>query len=158
MMSSTSQMTARQNWSRSLLPFAKRDDGTIEVAIMAKSPAKAARHIPNIAAQIGCSEDELLQKLTGGTGSFTTRRPDVVHHPLSFNGPLAVRSMAKSCLVLWASGVGNDLDCRHLPHSEELAQRFGRFFQPDLCREQRRRTRYRALHPLKHRKLAFCHG
>jgi hypothetical protein len=63
--------------------------------------------------------------------------------------------MAKSCLVLWASDVGNDevksapydelqrfiingddtfsraqvhLDSRYLPHSEELAQRFGPFF------------------------------
>lgn len=133
----------------------KREDGTIEVGIMAKSPEDAARHIPHIAAQVGCSEEELLQKLASGTGSFTARRPDVVHHPLSFGGPLAVRSIAKSCLVLWASAVGNEevksapydgvrrfvvsgddtfdkarvhLDSRYLPHTDELARRFGAFF------------------------------
>jgi hypothetical protein len=78
-----------------------------------------------------------------------------VHHSLSFGGPLAVRSAAKSCLVLWATAVGNEevksspyddarrfvvsdddafnlarvhLDSRYLPQTDELQRRFGKFF------------------------------
>jgi hypothetical protein len=88
--------------------------------------------------------------LKSATGSYIERRPDTVHHHISLGGPLAVRSAAKSALVLWATGVGNEevssapyadarhfimngneafnrgrthLDSRYLPQSDELQHR-----------------------------------
>jgi hypothetical protein len=138
-------------------PFTVRkfEDGRFEIQITTKSVEEAAHYIPHIAAQIGCSEEQLLEILKSATGSLTERRPDTVHHALSFGGPLAVRSAAKSALVLWATVVGNGevksasyddarrfvvsgddaftlartrLDSRYLPHSDELQRRFGKFF------------------------------
>jgi hypothetical protein len=133
----------------------KREDGSFEVQTTTKSVEELARYIPHIAAQIGCSEEQVLEMLKSATGSYVERRPDTVHHPLSFGGPLALRSAAKSALLLWATLVGNDevkslpyaavrefivagneafnrarahLDSRHLPQSDELQRRFGKFF------------------------------
>jgi hypothetical protein len=133
----------------------KREDGSFEVQITTKSVQEFARYIPHMAAQIGCSEQQVLEMLKSATGSYVERRPDTVHHRLKFGGQLAVRSAAKSALVLWATLVGNDevksspyaavrefivagneafnrahahLDSRHLPQSDELQRRFGKFF------------------------------
>jgi hypothetical protein len=138
-------------------PFVVRklEDGRFELQITAKSVEEAAPYIPHIAAQLGCSEEQVLEILKSTTGSYVERRPDTVDHPLEFGGPLAVRSAAKSALVLWATLVGNDevrsspydatrrfivegneafslarthIDSRYLPHGEELQRRFGKFF------------------------------
>jgi hypothetical protein len=138
-------------------PFSVRklEDGRFELQITAKSIDEAARYIPHIAAQIGCSEEQVLEILKSATGSCVERRPDTVHHALGFGGPLAVRSAAKSALVLWATLVGNEdvklqpyeqvrnfvvagdeafnqarvhLDSRYLPQSDRLQHRFGAFF------------------------------
>jgi HNH endonuclease len=133
----------------------KREDGSFEVQTTTKSVEELARYIPHIAAQIGCSEEQVLEMLKSATGSYVERRPDTVHHPLGFGGPLALRSAAKSALLLWATLVGNDevkslpyaavrefivagneafnrarahLDSQHLPQSDELQRRFGKFF------------------------------
>jgi hypothetical protein len=138
-------------------PFAvqKFEDGRFELQITAKSVEEIAPYIKHIAAQLGCTEEQLLEILKSTTGSYIERRPDTVHHALGFGGPLAVRSAAKSALVLWATLVGNDevrsplyaaarrfiveggevfnlarahLDSRYLPHSDELQRQFGKFF------------------------------
>jgi HNH endonuclease len=138
-------------------PFTVRkfEDGRFDVQITTNSVEEAAHYVPHIAAQIGCSEEQLLEFLKSAAGSLTERRPDPVYHALGFGGPLAVRSAAKSALVLWATVVGNSevksasyddvrrfivsgdeafnlartrLDSRYLPHSDELQRRFGKFF------------------------------
>src|ERR1700734_926060 len=138
-------------------PFTVRklEDGRFELQITTESLEEAARYVPHMAAQVGCSEEQLLDVLRSAIGSFTTRRPDTVHHALSFGGPMAVRSAAKSSLVLWATVVGNEevrsapyddvrrfivsgderfnlhrthLDSRYLPQTEEFQDRFGKFF------------------------------
>ena len=138
-------------------PFVVRklDDGRFELQILAKSVEEAAPYIPHIAAQLDCSEEQVLEILKSTTGSYVERRPDTVHHSLGFGGPLALRSAAKSALVLWATLTGNDdaksshyedvrrfiiegnetfnlsrahLDSRYLPQSSELQRRFGKFF------------------------------
>jgi hypothetical protein len=138
-------------------PFTVRqlEDGRFELQITTESLEEAAPYIPHIAAQIGCSEEQILEALRSATASFTERRPDTVHHALSLGGPLAVRSAAKSSLVLWATAVGNQevrsapyddvrrfivsgdegfnlarihLDSRYLPQIDELQRRFGKFF------------------------------
>ena len=40
--------------------------------------------------------------------TFTERRPDPIQLQFGFGGSGAIRSAAKSCLVLWATLVGND--------------------------------------------------
>lgn len=133
----------------------KREDGSFEVQITTKSVEELARYTPHMAAQIGCSEEQVLEMLKSATGSYVERRPDTVHHRLGFGGRLTLRSAAKSALVLWATLVGNDevksplyaavrefivagneefnrarahLDSRHLPQSDVLQRRFGKFF------------------------------
>jgi len=138
-------------------PFTVRklDGGRYDVKILTQSMDDLAPYIPHIAAQIGCSEESLLEQLTAATATYTERRPETVHHAISLGGPLAVRSAAKSALVFWATVVGNEearstpyddvrrfivtgdeafsrtrthLDSRYLPHSDELQRRFGKFF------------------------------
>lgn len=138
-------------------PFSVRklEDGRFELQITTKSVEEIGPYIPHIAAQLGCTEEQVLEILKSTTGSYVERRPDTVHHVLGFGGPLAVRSAAKSALVLWATLTGNDeikssryedvrrfivkgneaynltrahLDSRYLPQSEELQRRFGKFF------------------------------
>jgi hypothetical protein len=138
-------------------PFSIRtlDDGSIELQITAKSPEEAARSVPHIAAKLGVTEDQVLEIIASANATYTARRPDTVHHQLSFGGPLALRSIAKSSLVLWAALVGNSevkspvfeaarrfvlhydeafnttrifLDSRYLRQADELMQRFGPFF------------------------------
>jgi hypothetical protein len=67
-----------------------------------------AEHVPHIAAKLKCSEEKGMELLGSATGTSTYRRPGVVHFPMSFGGELAIRSFAKSCLVLWATAVGNE--------------------------------------------------
>jgi HNH endonuclease len=138
-------------------PFKITDlgDGRIGLQLTDKSPEDAARYIPHIAAQLRCSEEQLLELLRSGTGTTTTKRPDTVHHGLAFGGPEALRSMTKSSLVLWALSVGNEhvrsspyaavrrfilegdepfnlnkihLDSRQLPQAESLKEKYGKFF------------------------------
>jgi hypothetical protein len=133
----------------------KREDGGFELQVTTRSLEDAAPYIPHIAAQIGCPEEQVLEILKSATGSIIERRPDTLHHRLSFGGPLAVRSAAKSSLVLWATVVGNEdvrsatydnvrrsivsgdhafnlghthLDSRPLPQTADLQYRFGKFF------------------------------
>jgi hypothetical protein len=138
-------------------PFTVTDlwEGRFDVHIMTQSVEDLARYIPHTAAQMGCTEDQLLDQLKSATGSSVERRPDTVPYPIGLGGPGAGRSAAKSALVLWATRVGNDevkspayaavrefvvagneafnrdrvrLDSRYLPHGEELQRRFGQFF------------------------------
>jgi HNH endonuclease len=131
------------------------DDGSVGLHLIGKSPEDVARFIPHIAAQLGCSEEQVLELLRSATSTFTTKRPDTVHHSLGFGGPEALRSTAKSSLVLWALSVGNEhvrstpydavrrfilqddkafnldkihLDSRQLPQAAELKEKYGKFF------------------------------
>jgi hypothetical protein len=85
-------------------PFTVRklEDGRFEVHVTTKSVDEVGRYVPHMARQIGCSEEQLLEHLKSATGSSIERRPDPVHHHISLGGPLAVRSAAKSALILWA--------------------------------------------------------
>jgi hypothetical protein len=132
-----------------------RGDGRVDLQLIGKSPESIARYIPHIAAQLGCSEELVLQLLRSATATSTTKRPDTVHHRLAFGGPEALRSITKSSLVLWALSVSNEhvrstpynavrrfilegdeafnldrvhLDSRQLPHAEKLKEEYGEFF------------------------------
>jgi hypothetical protein len=56
----------------------KREDGSFEVQITTKSVEELARYTPHMAAQIGCSEEQVLEMLKSATGSYVERRPDTI--------------------------------------------------------------------------------
>ncbi|TYL92607.1 HNH endonuclease [Bradyrhizobium rifense] len=138
-------------------PFSirKLENGGFELLITTKSVEEIEPYVPHIAAQLRCTEEQVFQILKSTTGSYVERRPETVHHALGFGGPIAVRSAAKSALVLWATLTGSDevklpqyddvrrfitdgdeafnltrahLDSRYLPEATELVRRFGKFF------------------------------
>lgn len=130
-------------------------DGTSNLQIVASSVEEVAKHIPNIAGALKCTEERVMQLLASAKGTMVTRRPGRAHFPMSFGGGGATQSLVKSCLVLWATLVGNDevkseafaaarafvmqggdefsrnrvhLDSRYFLHVEVLTRRFGEFF------------------------------
>jgi hypothetical protein len=130
-------------------------DGTVTLSINGRSVEEIATHIPNIAAMLKISEEKVIELLGSVTGKQVYRRPGTVHFNLSFGGHDATRSFTKSCLVLWATKVGNEelkseifaaarqfvvagnerfnlervhFDSRAVPHEDECKQRFGDFF------------------------------
>jgi HNH endonuclease len=132
------------------------DGDTFELNITADSIDEIAKYIPHIAARLRWSEEKVLQYIaTTATGKSISKRPDTVRFNMLFGGELGIRSFAKSCLVLWATLIGNDevrsalyeaartfiihgddefvknrvhRDSRFLPQVGELKQRFGEFF------------------------------
>jgi hypothetical protein len=55
-------------------------------------------------------------QLANGQAVMVEQRPETVPFHMTFGGPEALRSMAKSCLVLWALKVGND-EVRGAPYA-----------------------------------------
>jgi hypothetical protein len=126
-------------------------DGSASVQIIANKREDITKIIPHLAAHLRCDEEKLKQALASAEASVISKRPDTVHHVISFGGPSVLRSVAKSCLILWALRVGNEevklpiyedvrrfvlegnnafnlarihLDSRRLPCVEELERRF----------------------------------
>ncbi len=64
--------------------------------------------IPNMAAALNISEEQLREQISKQDGLLIERRPDPIRLDLQFGGSEAIRSATKSCLVLWATLVGND--------------------------------------------------
>jgi len=132
----------------------KLPDGSTNIQVMATSVDHLNKLIPNIAAAAKLPEDEVRRLLKGSKPTFVSRRPGTVHHSLSFGGPEALRSVAKSALVLWTLAAGNEevrsdayaearqfvlsggdfnarrmkLDSRPIPGTDALVDRFGKFF------------------------------
>lgn len=107
----------------------QRPDGSYEVQILAQSPEQIERLIPHIAAKIRLPEAQLRAQLAVAPIKMIERRPDTVPFRLTFGGPDAMRSVAKSCLVLWALKVGND-EVRHTRYkaARYFVRRGGREF------------------------------
>lgn len=130
-------------------------DGKYDVQIMVESEEELHRILPHLAAKLKIPVEQLKQQMLAGTAAFVEKRPDTVHHDLSFGSEDTLRSIAKSCLVLLATKVGSDalktdpfaevrnfvlsgssefyknrvrLDARALPCTGELEQKFGDFF------------------------------
>jgi HNH endonuclease len=130
-------------------------DGRFDVKIMVRSDEELHRFLPHIAKKLNIPLEQLKQQMLGGSASIVERRPDVVGHHLAFGGEDALRSIAKSCLVLLATKVGSDalkgdafedvrnfvlhgsdtfyknrvhMDARELPCASELMAKFGDLF------------------------------
>jgi hypothetical protein len=91
-------------------PFTITDkgDGTTAIQIHARTLEDIDRHIPNIAKAMKVSEAQVREWMKGAEASIVSKRPDTMHFSLSLGGHDAIRSMVKSCLVLWATHVGNE--------------------------------------------------
>ncbi|UWU66098.1 HNH endonuclease [Bradyrhizobium sp. NC92] len=91
-------------------PFAtsKNADGSLAISINARSAEEIERLTPHIAASIPMPEEKLREQIGASVASIIEQRPNMIHFPLSFGGGDAFRSAAKSCLVLWATSVGNE--------------------------------------------------
>ncbi len=83
-------------------------DGNKNLRITASSFEEIAALLPHMAAALKISTEQLREQLSQQDGLVVERRPGPVRREFRFGGPQAVRSVAKSCLVLWATLVGND--------------------------------------------------
>jgi hypothetical protein len=138
-------------------PFAltKRADGETILQVNARSPEHLAELVPHIAAKLKTAEEKVRELLKTGEGTMVWKRPDPICHDVVFGGPVAVRSMVKACLELWATVAGNEdvrspayaaarhfvlvgddqflhdrtsQDYRYVPGADQLTARFGDFF------------------------------
>jgi len=132
-----------------------RGDGTFDLQVMVRSEEELGQIVPHIAARIAKTEEEVWNLLAGARATKISRPAGAIHFPLSFGGTDAIRSIAKSLLVLIASKVGTEsirtealanarkfvldgsdtftrthssLDSRLLPGVDLLEERFGPLF------------------------------
>jgi len=81
--------------------------GRFDVRVNVRSPEELRKVLPHLAARLRMSEDEVLRQLKLGQMAEVEMRPQGrAHHPMSFGGPEALRSVAKSCLVLLSTATG----------------------------------------------------
>ncbi|MBD3660948.1 MAG: HNH endonuclease, partial [Arenibacter algicola] len=132
-----------------------RNDGTAMVEVNARSEEELRNLLPHIAAQIGISTEDLTTHIVSANASRVSQPLGGVQHRLSFGGMDALRSITKSCLVLWSTIVGNgevntppfndvrrfvlagdndfnnsriEMDSRCVPGDEDLKRRFGHLY------------------------------
>ena len=131
------------------------DDGKANVQFNVNTIEEVFRHIPNVAAALKLPEEQVREQILSSTAQSVERRPDVANFTYQFGGPDAIKSMAKACLVLWATHVGNaevqgapydrvrgfirsgsddftrersQLDSREIHNSAEVMRRYGPIF------------------------------
>lgn len=82
-------------------------DGAKQLSITASSLEEIERQMPNMAAALGVTEQELREKLVRVQTSRHESYPSPVNFGLSFGGQDAIRSVTKSCLELWSLATTN---------------------------------------------------
>lgn len=132
-----------------------KTDGSFDIQIQAGSVEEIENMIPHIAASLKMPEQRLRDQLAGAVASIINQRPDTIIFSPVFGGPEAIRSAVKSCLILWATHVGNNevsqsiykaardfvtsgddlfnrsrvsLDSRLLPNVDTIAETYGPVF------------------------------
>ena len=83
-------------------------NGTKRLQINGETFEKIETMIPHMAAALKIPEERLRELISKTDGTFVERRPDPVKLDFAFGGSGPIRSAAKSCLVLWATLVGNE--------------------------------------------------
>ena len=104
-------------------PFTVIDlpDGKFNVEIHARTHEDIQKMIPNLAARLRMTEEEVIKQITqNGQASLVEKRPGGVHHRISLGGEKALQSVTKSCLVLLATVAGNEA-VRSAPFDEARA-------------------------------------
>lgn len=92
----------------------KRETGRFDITIKAKDLEHVNNLIPHIAAAVGISEDNLRSQLGRANVREVTQPAPHVSKNIAFGGHHALRSLAKSCLVLWNKN-GQDMAIRESP-------------------------------------------
>jgi len=83
-------------------------DGRYNLEITARSPEEIEAYIPHIAAQMRMTEETVRAQLRTAQATIVSRRPGVIYFHMPLGGAYECKSLLKSCLVLWATRVGND--------------------------------------------------
>jgi len=86
----------------------KHPDGRFDLRVTTSTLPEMQRHIPNIAASLGISEEQVRELLVTAKASMVEWRPPTVGFNMTLGGSDALRSVAKACSVLWALKVGNE--------------------------------------------------
>jgi hypothetical protein len=137
------------------IKFNDAADGNSGAKITAAEPTVVKKLLANIATRLNLSVEEVEKQIKTGGITLMERRPGPVNFKVGVGGPDPLRSMLKSCLVLLARNVGNDivkgdnfrdarefvlrgdeqfqktyirLDTRDLPGALQLRERFSPFF------------------------------
>lgn len=146
--------TGKVQLASSPIKFRDAADGNLDATITTEDPAVIKKMIAHIANRYGLSVAEVEKQITSIT--LTERRASgPVAYKLGVGGPDPLRSMLKSCLVLFARHVGNDvvkgdnfkdargfvlqggeqfqlkrirLDTCELPGAQQIRDRFSSFF------------------------------
>ncbi|WP_287981356.1 HNH endonuclease [Acidiphilium sp.] len=79
----------------------KRDDGGFDVTIKAKDSEHVDNLIPHVAAAIGISEENLRTQLGRANAREIIQPSPQITRNIAFGGHDPLRSLAKSCLILW---------------------------------------------------------
>lgn len=133
----------------------KLDNGSFNIMITANNIEHLNKIIPNIAATIGISEESLREQLLRADAQEISQPAPAITAQMSFGGQDALRSIVKSCVVLWSArtrdpesyGSSFDqvrtfvkngglvflhsrikMDGRHIPKIEILTEHFGPVF------------------------------
>jgi hypothetical protein len=94
----------------------KLADGVFSVDMKVESIEELEKHIPNIAAALRMPETAVRAMVGNAGASFVAEPTGHINLPLRFGGSAAVRSIVKSCLVLWATLVGR-VEVRGAPYA-----------------------------------------
>lgn len=104
-------------------PFTVTDlpDGKFSVEIHARMPEDIRKMIPHLAARLRTTDEEVIKQIIqNGQVSLVEKRPEGFLHHIALGTEKSLRSIAKSCLVLFASAAGNDA-ARSAPFDESRA-------------------------------------
>lgn len=83
-------------------------DGRYSLQITARSAEEIEAYIPRMAAQMQTTEENVRAHISGAEGTIVSRRPGQIHFRMPMGGAYECKSLLKSCLVLWATRLGND--------------------------------------------------
>jgi hypothetical protein len=83
-------------------------DGQFNLQIHARSAEHLNKLMPQMAAAVRLTEEDLRNQLMGASASQVDQPIDPLQRVLALGGPDAIRSAIKSSLVLWSTLVGND--------------------------------------------------
>lgn len=84
------------------------EQGQIGIEVLLRNQDDLERVLPHLAGRLGVSEGAARQMLVDGKWVHRTTPIGVVDTQMSFGGPVAIRSMAKACLVLWSRHCGTE--------------------------------------------------
>lgn len=91
-------------------PFVITDlpDGNQSIEIRVTNSEELARILPNLAAALKMPLENVKALVSGAQARRTSQKVEGQHHRLSLGGNESMRSMAKTCMTLWADRFGSD--------------------------------------------------